>query len=107
MLLASVSVALLSPNVPTNRSAGPPAGDTLSATVTPVRLTVPSVMNGAPPRYPVDVLAMIVLLPISASPSERMPPPTSLETLPLIVPPASAGSKTGVVPQGQLVADGA
>lgn len=107
MLLASVSVALLSPKVPTNRSAGPPAGDTLSAAVTPVRLTVPSVMDSAPPCHPVDVLPLIVLLTISASPSERMPSPTSLETLPLIVPPARAVSKTGVVPLGQLVADGA
>ena len=45
----------------------------------------PSVWKIAPPCQPVEVLPLMVLLVIVILPSERMPPPTSLETLPLIV----------------------
>ena len=89
MLLVNDSVAAASPKVPTNSPPVVPAGAVLSATVLLTTVTVPSVMNAAPPCQPTDWLPLSVLLVIQASPRVRRPPPTSAAVLPLIVLPST------------------
>ena len=74
------------PNEPRNSPPAVPSGEVLPVTVDDEIVIVPfGVEHRASVPPPVDALALIVLLTIVVWPSERMPPPTSLAVLPLIV----------------------
>ena len=74
------------PNVATMR---PPAVFGVRPMLSTIELlsmvTVPSVAKIPPPCHPVDVLPLIIVSTMVASPSVRSPPATPPATLPLIV----------------------
>src|SRR4029078_600413 len=85
IVLVSLRLGMTALNEPMKIADGAQSGPILLAIVELVISIAPSVWKIAPPCQPVGVLPLIVLLVIVTLPSERMPPPTSLDTLPLIV----------------------
>src|SRR5512139_2536069 len=85
IVLVSLRVGAAALNDPTKIAEGAQSGPILLAIVELVISIAPSVWKIAPPCQPVAVLPLMVLSNMVMLPSERIPPPTSLDTLPLIV----------------------
>src|SRR5688572_17457369 len=84
--LVSVRVGTkLPPNRPMTSVEVAQSGSMLLSMVELLIAMFPSVWKIAPPCQPVDLLPLMVLLVMVILPNDRIPPPTSLETLPLIV----------------------
>src|SRR5215207_9669743 len=85
IVLVSFRLGIAGLKEPMKIAEGAQSGPMLLAMVELMISIAPSVWKIAPPCQPVEVLPLMVLLVIVMSPSDRIPPPTSLDTFPLIV----------------------
>src|SRR5689334_22225561 len=85
IVLVSFRLGLAALKVPMKTAEGAQSGPALLVIVE-LRISIaPSVWKIAPPCQPVERLPLRVLFVMFMFPSERIAPPTSLDTLPLIV----------------------